>query len=91
MCQAYGHPSNKATASCSAPLDYATLPLRCKRAAWAYMQLCKNYGTVDFYTTPITSISEANAPKEKKDMKGVLAALAPELAMYKDIEVPNYG
>ena len=59
--------------------------------AWAYMQLCKNYGTVDFYTTPITSISEANAPKEKKDMKGVLAALAPELAMYKDIEVPNYG
>ena len=51
--------------------------------AWAYMQLCKNYGTVDFYTTPITSISEANAPKEKKDMKGVLAALAPELTMYK--------
>lgn len=59
--------------------------------AWAYMQLCKNYGTVDFYTTPITSISEANAPKEKKDLAGVVAALAPELVRYQNIEVPNYG
>lgn len=59
--------------------------------AWAYMQLCKNYGTVDFYTTPITSISEANAPKEKKDLKGVLDALAPELLQYSNIGVPSYG
>ena len=44
--------------------------------AWAYMQLCKHYGTVDFYTTPITSISEANAPKEKKDMAGILLGFA---------------
>ena len=59
--------------------------------AWAYMQLCKNFGTVDFYTTPITSISEANAPKEKKDLAGVVAALAPELAQYSGTVVPNYG
>lgn len=59
--------------------------------AWAYMQLCKNYGTVDFYTTPITSISEADAPKEKKDLAGVVAALAPELAKYSGTPVPNYG
>lgn len=59
--------------------------------AWAYMQLCKHYGTVDFYTTPITSISEANAPKEKKDMAGIANALLPELAQYKQIDVPNYG
>lgn len=59
--------------------------------AWAYMQLCKHYGTVDFYTTPITSISEANAPKEKKDMEGIANALLPQLAQYTTIEVPNYG
>ena len=59
--------------------------------AWAYMQLCKNYGTVDFYTTPITSISEANAPKEKKDLKGIVEALAPELLQYRNIGVPTYG
>lgn len=59
--------------------------------AWAYMQLCKNYGTVDFYTTPITSISEADAPKEKKDLAGVVAALAPELIRYSGTPVPNYG
>ena len=59
--------------------------------AWSYMQLCKHYGTVDFYTTPITSISEANAPKEKKDMAGIANALLPELAQYKQIDVPNYG
>ena len=59
--------------------------------AWAYMQLCKHYGTVDFYTTPITSISEANAPKEMKDMAGIANALLPELAQYKQIDVPNYG
>lgn len=61
--------------------------------AWAYMQLAKTYGTVPFFTYPVTSISEAeNASNgEKKDLKGIVDALAPELEKFSGITVPNYG
>jgi len=59
--------------------------------AWAYLQLAKTYGTVPFFTEPITSISEANQTREKKDLQGIVDALAPELAKYAGYGVPNYG
>ena len=61
--------------------------------AWAYMQLAKTYGTVPFFTYPITSISEAELASkgEKKDLKGIVDALAPELQKFSGITVPTYG
>ena len=59
--------------------------------AWAYMQLCKTYGSVPFYTTPLTSIGDANATFETKDLRGICDALAPELIRYSGTPVPTYG
>ena len=52
--------------------------------AWAYLQLAKMYGEVPFFTEPITNISEANAIREKKDIRGICEALAPQLRAYAD-------
>jgi hypothetical protein len=59
--------------------------------AWAYIQLARFYGEVPFYTEPVTSISEANQVREKKDIKGICAALAPDLARYAGTALPTYG
>ena len=61
--------------------------------AWAYMQLAKTYGSVPFFTYPITSISEAEKASkgEKKDLRGIVDALAPELQKFSGIAVPTYG
>ncbi|MBR1468612.1 MAG: RagB/SusD family nutrient uptake outer membrane protein [Prevotella sp.] len=63
--------------------------------AWAYLQLAKMYGEVPFFTEPITNISEANAIREKKDIRGICAALAPQLKYYADstalAAVPDYN
>ena len=65
--------------------------------AWAYMQLAKTYGQVPFYTDPVTSISEANTIREKKDLEGICEALAPDLIKmsqwlnYYGYTVPTYG
>ena len=55
--------------------------------AWAYLQLCKNYGEVPFYTDPLTSIGQANSLPDKKDLKGVCDALAPELIKFSGTRV----
>ncbi len=61
--------------------------------AWAYMQLAKTYGSVPFFTYPVTSISEAEQASkgEKKDLRGIVDALAPELQKFSGIAVPTYG
>lgn len=65
--------------------------------AWAYMQLCKNYGEVPFYTDPLVSIGDANRSLPTKDLQGICDALTPELELYSGINVdggtpvPNYG
>ena len=65
--------------------------------AWTYMQLCKNYGDVPFYTDPLVSIGDANRTLEKKDLKYIVDALTPELIQYSGLTVdggtpvPNYG
>lgn len=47
--------------------------------AWTYLQLAKTYGTVPFYTYPVTSISQANEVMETKDLQGICDALIPDL------------
>ena len=59
--------------------------------AWAYLQLAKIYGSVPFYTEPVTSISQANEVREKKDIRGICDALAPDLAKFSGQAVPTYG
>ena len=59
--------------------------------AWAYLQLCKNYGTVPFYTDPLVSIGDANQQLPAKDLQGVCDALAPELMKFSGTPVPTYG
>jgi hypothetical protein len=59
--------------------------------AWAYMQLCKTYGRVPFFTQPLTSIGDANSNFEEKDLQGICDALAPEMAQYSGTPVPTYG
>ena len=60
--------------------------------AWAYLQLARNYGNVPFYTHPLTDISsvEGAANLEKKDLNGVVAALAPDLEQYVNLPVPSW-
>lgn len=59
--------------------------------AWAYLQLAKTYGSVPFFTNPITSIAEVNKDYPKKDIAGICEALAPDLIEYSGAELPNYG
>ena len=59
--------------------------------AWAYMQLCKNYGTVPFYTNPLVSIGDAESQKDTRDLQGIADALTPELIRYSGTPVPTYG
>ncbi len=61
--------------------------------AWAYMQLARTYGSVPFYTSPLTNIAEVEqaANLEHKDMKGICDALAPDLEQYVNLPVPNWG
>ena len=71
--------------------------------AWTYLQLAKTYGTVPFYTYPVTSISQANEVMETKDLQGICDALIPDLLRLANqssalgtadttyIGVPRYG
>lgn len=58
---------------------------------WAYIQLCKTYGKVPFVTEPITSISQANESKVWKTLDQICDVLAPDLAQYINVRLPNYG
>lgn len=60
--------------------------------AWAYMQLAKIYGAVPFYTTPITSVSEARmaGAQVRKNLKEIVEILAPELQKWTGTPVPSY-
>lgn len=61
--------------------------------AWAYLQLAKTYGTVPFYTHPLTSIGEANEAMPELDLQGICDALIPELVRLSALNqpLPNYG
>ena len=71
-----------------AMLEYAeALAVR----AWAYLQLTKTYGSVPFYTTPVTSIGDANSKMDTRDLKGICDELTPELIRFSGTPVPTYG
>lgn len=62
--------------------------------AWAYLQLCRNYGEVPFFTEPLTSISQINqgaATFPKLGIEQVTEKLAPELLKFTQFNTPNYG
>jgi hypothetical protein len=59
--------------------------------AWTYMQLCKTYGSVPFFTRPLVNIGDANSQQDTKDLQGICDALAPELARFSGTPVPAYG
>ncbi len=60
--------------------------------AWAYLQLARNYGSVPFFTEPLTTISQINNSNYPQlDINGIVNALAPDLEQYSGRPVPNYG
>ncbi|MBM6992030.1 MAG: RagB/SusD family nutrient uptake outer membrane protein [Prevotella sp.] len=60
--------------------------------AWAYLQLARNYGSVPFFTEPLTSISQINNNDfPKLDIKGIVNRLAPDMEQYTGYSVPNNG
>ena len=60
--------------------------------AWAYLQLCRNYGTVPFFTEPLTTISQINSSNfPEYNLEEITAELAPELLKFTTLDVPNYG
>jgi len=63
--------------------------------AWTYMQLARVYGTVPFYTEPLTEISQIDDEQfERLDMAGIVARLAPDLEQYSGGQYatpPTYG
>lgn len=60
--------------------------------AWAYLQLARNYGSVPFFTEPLTSISQINNNDfPKLDINGIVSRLAPDLEQYSGYSVPNNG
>lgn len=61
--------------------------------AWAYLQLTRNYGSVPFYTKPLTNISDVESASklELKDLTGIVGELAPDLEQYINLPVPNWG
>ena len=60
--------------------------------AWAYLQLARNYGSVPFFTVPLTEISAIdNNQFPEYDIAGIVGALAPDLEQYSGLSVPTYG
>ncbi len=64
--------------------------------AWTYMQLARVYGTVPFYTEPLTQISQIDEGHYPElDMAGIVSQLAGDLEQYTGADklypVPDYG
>ena len=60
--------------------------------AWAYLQLCRNYGSVPFFTEPLTTISQINSNQfPTYNLEQITSELAPEMLKFTGFDVPNYG
>lgn len=61
--------------------------------AWAYLQLCLNYGSVPFYTDFIGSLSEAEeiVKQPKKDVKEICNYLIEDLKKWQNVKPLSYG
>lgn|SRR5574344_94316 len=58
---------------------------------WAYMQLAKNYGSVPFFTQPITTITDLEKDYPRKNLEQIRDILVPAMAKYSGTSVPSYG
>ena len=60
--------------------------------AWAYLMLARIYGTVPFFTEPLTTISQIDDNSYPKyNIRQIVDQLAPDLVKYSGLAVPNYG
>lgn len=60
--------------------------------AWAYLQLARNYGSVPFFTEPLTSISQIeNNAFPRLDLTEIVARLAVDLEPFTGYSVPVNG
>lgn len=60
--------------------------------AWAYLQLVRNYGSVPYFTKPLTAISQINSANfPSVDINGLAAQIVPDLAQYSGTPVPAFS
>jgi len=59
--------------------------------AWAYLQLVRTYGSVPFFTYPITTIGQVDEVTETVDRESLCTKLADDLKKFSGTEVPSYG
>ena len=58
--------------------------------AWAYLQLARNYGSVPFFTEPLTQISQIDDNTfPRLDLAGIVSQLAPDLEQHSGSFVPR--
>lgn len=60
--------------------------------AWAYLQLVRSYGSVPFFTEPLTQITQIeNSSFPELDLAGIVRELAPDLEQYTGFSAPTYA
>lgn len=59
--------------------------------AWAYLQMVRQYETVSYMETPVTSIADVEADYPKYNMRQVLEAQIAYLKQFAGYEVPTFG
>lgn len=59
--------------------------------AWTYLQLAQIYGSVPFYTTPLTKVSQALKDYPYYDVAKMSEFFIKDLTPYLDTEMPSYG
>jgi len=60
--------------------------------AWAYLQLVKTYGSVPYFTKPLTTIAEINSQTEKKTFNDICDSIINDLKpLSGKYGVPTYG
>lgn len=59
--------------------------------AWTYLQLVLNYGSVYYYTNPITTVAEATATYPELDFNQLSDSLINDILPFKDINTMNLG
>ena len=59
--------------------------------AWAYLQMARQYETVSYVETPVTSIADVEADYPKYNLRQVLEAQIAYLKQFAGYEVPTFG
>ena len=59
--------------------------------AWAYLQMARQYETVSYMETPVTSIADVEADYPKYNLRQVLEAQIAYLKQFAGYDVPTFG